>query len=444
MSPKNYWFVSGFYSIGSKVGTLLFGFGSFFILVRGLEKTQFGIWALFLTITTLIETSRNGLIQNALIKFLHSNSEDLRDRIITSSWFLNISFSIIITLLLLLFAQPVSDLFNSQELSTMFWWYILTLLQLVPISQFNYLQQAHFSFSGIFWTISVRQGSFFIIVLLTFLFDYRLSLVELVKLQTVCTGVSLIVAYLCARSFLTSKLVWDWVIIKRIFSFGKYVMGTNLFSLAYKSTDQMLVGYLTNPVSVAYYNSAIRVSNLIEYPSSSVAEIVYPKTTRQYEYDKEKASKYFYEMGVGLTMTLTLPVVIFTLIFADTIVFLIAGPEYAASADIMRITILFGLFTPFSRQFGAAMDSSGRPHINFFVLVISFLLNFLTNYIGISHHGVLGAAYGTLASYIVMGIASYIIMYKIFGVSFKNVIQQMFGFYFKLFIFFKEKIKLKI
>lgn len=440
MRTKNYWFVSGFYSIGSKIGTLLFGFGSFFILIRSLDKSHFGVWALFLTITSLIETSRNGLIQNALIKFLHSNTKDFESKIITASLFLNVTYSLIMAILLLVVAYPLSKIFGAVDLSPMFGWYSLTLILLVPISQFNYLQQANFSFSGVFWTTLVRQGTFFIGVLLSILFNGKLNLVNLVQLQVACAVMAMFVAYFCAKPLLNFNLVWDWIMVKKVFSFGKFVMGTNIFSLAYKSMDQLMVGYFMNPTSVAYYNSAIRVSNLIEYPASSVAEIVYPKTTHQYQLDKEKASKFFYEMGVGLTMTLTVPIIVFTMFFADFIILLIAGSEYAESANILRITILFGLFTPFSRQFGAAMDSSGRPHINFLVLVVSLLLNGFLSYVGIKIYGILGVAYGVLTSYIIMGIICFILMYRIFDVSFRNIIRQMFIAYNKSFFWLMKRI----
>src|SRR5690606_19367233 len=95
------------------------------------------------------------------------------------------------------------------------------------------------------------------------------------------------------------------------------------------------------------------------------------------------------------------------------------------TADLLRVTILFGIFTPFSRQFGAAMDSSGRPHLNFLILFISVLLNLVCNYIGITTWGLMGAAYGSLISYVIVGIVTYVIMYRIFNISILSAFQYM-------------------
>lgn len=443
MNSKKYWLVSGFYSIGAKVSVPLFGFGGFYFLVRTLKPEQFGIWALFQTIITIIETSRNGLIQNALIKFLHSNPEEKSDQIISASWVLNLVYSLLIIFLLLTVAKPVAAIFGSTELTSMFYWYFITLMLLVPISQFNYLQQANFSFGGIFWTAITRQGFFFVILAFIYFMEIDLSIVQLVLAQSVCVALGLVVSFLCARKYIKFSFRFDFEILKSVFNFGKYVMGTNLFALLYKSIDQLFIGYFAGPVSVAYYNAAIRVSNLIEYPASSVAEIVYPKATKKYEMDKELSSKYYYEMGVGLTLAMVVPVILFTVIFSEFIIRIIAGEQYMMTADLLRVTILFGIFTPFSRQFGAAMDSSGRPHLNFLILFISVLLNLVCNYIGITTWGLMGAAYGSLISYVIVGIVTYVIMYRIFNISILSAFQYMIYFYKQGFGFINATLKFR-
>lgn len=443
-SKNSYWVLSGIYSLGSRLSTLLFGFGGFYILVRTLPQSKFGTWALFLTITTIIEMSRNGLIQNALIKFLHSSPEEASNKVITASWILNLAYSIIIMILLMFMASPLASLFGAPEFVNMFLVYSLTLLVLVPFSAFNYIQQAKFSFSGIFWSTIARQGSFFAVILIFHLSKVEVTLDSLVLYQLLCTVVGLAVAFISARKHLDFKWIFNVEVIKQVFHFGKYVMGTNMLSLVYKSTDQIMIGYFLNTTSVALYNSSIRISNLIEYPATSVAEVVYPKTTQMYEKEKDLSSKYFYEKGVGLTMTITLPIVLFSIIFADLIIAIIAGPLYAESSSILRITILFGLFTPFSRQFGTAMDSSGRPHINFIILCLSVVVNLICNFVGIIYFGLMGAAYGTLVSYGLMGLISYFLMARIFKVSFFNTFINMFQFYNLGFNEFMKFLKLRI
>src|SRR6478752_8768327 len=92
---KGYWIRSGAYTILQRSSMLLFGVGSFMLLVRMLSKDDFGVWSLFLSVATLFEVARNGLIQNALIKYLNSHDEAEHASIISASFYLNILLTII-------------------------------------------------------------------------------------------------------------------------------------------------------------------------------------------------------------------------------------------------------------------------------------------------------------------------------------------------------------
>jgi lipopolysaccharide exporter len=443
-SLKNsYWIKSGFYSIGSRIFVLLFGFGSFYILVRHFSKQEFGTWALFLTIVTIIETSRNGLIQNALIKLVHSNDHEDSDKIISATWILNTVYTLFIFLVLVLVSGMVSDLFEAPEISKMFLYYGITITLLIPFSQFNYIQQSRFSFSGIFWGAFVRYGTFFISNLIIHLLAIEITLPSLVLVQSFCTFLGLIISYFLAREFLMVRFEWSKEAFNKVFHFGKYVMGTNIFSMIYKSTDQFTIGYFLNTSAVATYNAAVRLSNIIEYPTTSIAEIVYPKSTAQYAKGGEQSSKLLFEQSVGITIGITLPMIAIVVLFAEQIIHIVAGPAYADSVIILRFTILFGLFTPFSRQFGTALDSSGRPKLNFYILLASLIINIIANVIGVSYFGLMGACYGTLASYIIIFIVNNYFMKKIFKIQLREVFKYLVQFYVTVFHVALRALKLK-
>ena len=423
------WIKSGIYSIGSRFSVLLFGFGSFYFMVRFLSKGEFGAWSLFLTITTIIEMSRNGLIQNAIIKLIHSHGEDDTDKVVTGSWVINIVYSALIFVIIILISPFFDKGLGMPELKSMFMWYGLTLTLLIPFSQFNYMQQARFSFNGIFWSAFARQGTFFAVIVAIYFLDLHPTLIHLVLIQTGCTFIGLLVAFVLARSFITFRFDWDMPTTKKVFHFGKYVMGTNICSLLYKSVDQFSIGYFLGGGGVALYSSAMRLSNLIEYPATSVSEVVYPHSTLRISQQGEQVVKNIYEKSLALTMAITLPIVIVTFLFSDLIIYIIAGPAYAESAQILRITILFGVLTPFTRQFGMIMDSAGRPHQNFMVLVFALALNIGMNIIFVKAFGLMGAAYGTLLSYIIVAIVGHVVLLRLFGVEMKKVLANTLDYY---------------
>jgi lipopolysaccharide exporter len=429
-SQPSKWIKSGIYSLSSRLSILFLGFGSFFFLIRHLSKAEFGIWSLFLVSTTIIEMSRNGLIQNALIKLVHSSRPSELNKVITSSLVVNVTYTVVVYVVLLLASGFVEQAMGMAGIKSMFALYGVSMILLIPFSQFNYLEQSRFSFKGIFYSSLMRQGAFFLFILLLFLFDIEVTLSQLVALQSVSILMGLVVAYYFARKVVKFEICWDYEIVKRALTFGKYVMGTNIFSLLFKNTDQFVIGYFLNAESVAVYSSAMRLSNLIEYPATSVAEVSYPHSTSRISTDGESVVKTIYEKTVGLTLAIVSPIVLITFLFSDLIILIIAGADYSESSLVLRVLILFGLLIPFNRQFGMVMDSTGRPHINFRLLVFGFVLNLGLNILMVARFGLLGAAYATLLSYSVISIVGLFILRHYFQIEFFRIF-FFWGIYYK-------------
>ena len=127
---NGYWLKSGFFTFFEKASVLLFGFGGFYFLVRIFPKEEFGLWALFLTVTTLVEFSRVGLIQNAVVKYVATSHEDEMPNIISASFFLNISLTVLSVIALFVLAKPLSVYWQKPQLEDMMHWYALTTIAL--------------------------------------------------------------------------------------------------------------------------------------------------------------------------------------------------------------------------------------------------------------------------------------------------------------------------
>ncbi|MFN6944046.1 MAG: flippase [Cytophagaceae bacterium] len=428
-SKFSYWLKSGVYTLLERFSALLFGFGSFFFLVRVLSKEDFGVWALFLTVTAFIEVARNGLIQNAQVKFLTSAPKEEHAKITTASMVLNFGLTGLSIFLILIFSSILSLMWKSPVLEQMFYIYIITTVSLIPFSQCNFIQQANLDFKGIFWSNFVRQGLLFFYVLYAFVFNFSLALTTLAIVQAITSLAGAIVAYLFAKKFMVWAKAIDWQWVSKLFHFGKYVFGTNVSSLFFKGMDQMMLGSMIGTASVAMYNAAIRISNLVEVPTTSVATVVFPQSAKRMATEGLGAVKHLYEKSVGLIMAIMLPFLLVILVFPETIIWILAGEQYLDSAPILQVTILYSLFIPFLRQFGTVLDSIGKPHINFYFIVFCAVLNFGSNYFFITHYGIIGAAYGSLTSYAIIFILNQIILYKKLRINTLVVFVHMKDFY---------------
>jgi O-antigen/teichoic acid export membrane protein len=404
---------------------------SVMLLFRALTKAEVGQWATFLAIVTIVEVGRTGLLQNALVKFLSTAEELNYKQIATASFVLNLLITVPLTIAVYALSDILSGVVRAPEISILFKWYALTTIVLAPFLQFNFMQQANLEFRGIFWSAVVRQSIYFLYIAVFFVMEWNISLTALVIVRTIGVFVGTIFTYFYAKPFLrfAAKIDWSWV--TRLFHYGKYVMGTNLSTMFYKSIDRIMIARLLGEVPVGIYDAAIKVTNLAEAPTFSMASILFPQSARRFGEGKA-AIKLLYEKAVGAILAILIPALIFVLIFAEWIILIVAGEAYLEASNILRVTMFYGLFIPYAVQFGTVLDSTGRPRINFIFTLISALLNVAFNYFFIVQYGAIGAAYGTLTTYVVAFIGMQIYLGQTFGITPLRPFYYIFHFYRKV------------
>ena len=241
ISKDSYWLRSGLFTLMEKLSLVLFGFGSFFFLIKVLTKEEFGIWSLFLIVTALIEMARNGLIQNALVKYLASSKEEDAPKIITASFTLNCLLTLLSITALLILPYFLVPLWKAPQLEDMFHLYIFTTVALIPFSQFTFIQQARMDFRAIFWSNFCRQGVIFIVIAGAYYSKITMDLHHVVMLHTFAAVCASALAYLFVRNHLHFSKSIEWLWVGKLFHFGKYVFGTNISSILYSSVDQFII-----------------------------------------------------------------------------------------------------------------------------------------------------------------------------------------------------------
>ncbi|WP_315813969.1 hypothetical protein [Paraflavitalea speifideaquila] len=142
---------------------------------------------MYLTILALFETIKQGLLRNPTIKFLGlSEFANKKKEVQSSSLVINISCSLLVILLFTIGGAWLSHILKMTDLVPMLTWSVVFVVLLIPYNHYEVLLQAHYQFSRIFWAYFVRQGIFFIgVILLSFVFSGYLTLINLVLLQIV-------------------------------------------------------------------------------------------------------------------------------------------------------------------------------------------------------------------------------------------------------------------
>lgn len=417
----------------NKMFVTLFGFINFYILIRILSKEEFGAWVLFISIASLMELIKHGFVRNPLIRYLAMSREDEVRTIQTASLFLNTVVGLLEVVVLYFCSVYLSDFWDSPSLKPLFLIYMVSTALLVPINHFDVIQHARMEFKGTFLSNFVRHFGLFLFILVSYLFSWRITLESLAYAQLTAIFLSGFISFSYARPFLQFARKVDWKWFRELRSYGIFTFGTNVSSMINKSIDSWMLGKLISPAAVTILNPALRIANLVEVPTETLTAILFPKLSERIAKEGPKAARYLYEKAVGTIVAFMVPVVLFFIVFADPVVRFIAGPGFEQTVPILQITMLYGLVIPFNRFLGMTLDAIGKAKTNFLFVFRNALINIVSNYFFISNFGIIGAAYGTLTTYMIVTIINQIYLHRFLKVRLSQVFRHLFDSYVQLF-----------
>ncbi len=382
------------WSIYAQTAFLMANFSLFLVLIKTLDSSSFGIWALYVTIISITDSLRQGLLQNGLTRALVRKEKD-ESSLIASGLTINYAYIILAGGIMALVAtlSPQSGL----SLSTLLPHAYKTLLGLGTLQFLNILYCSRGRFKAYFISNLLYLMSFGIVLLVIQAFG-QLDFVSVINLQ--CMAVLPSVAFYVIRH----RLVWKLPVASQIvelLSFGKYIAGTNLLSMLFHKADVLMLAFFTDPVAVALFHFATKIVGYAELPLNALSQVIYPRLAASYHENGATQLKHTYINSVVRLLLIATPIITGVILFRHQIISVLSTDTYTSAAPLIVLLCITGLFKPFGRVFGLTLDAIGKPRINFQMLCISLLVNLLMNLILIPSYGVMGAALATCSSIII-------------------------------------------
>lgn len=446
--PKKYtyWVYSGKYSMMQKLFIMTFGVLSFMILARewALQQELLGVWGLFIIISSIVETLRHALIKNGYILFIHTKDPREHPEVEYAAIFINMVYSLVFIGLSIALSNFLESFFNAPGLATLLKYYCITLVLLIPYFQYEIFFVSKTDFRSIFWMYFTRNGLLFAGIVLLYFGNFHINFTILALLNAASTLMGLTAGLIAGKNHAKRFFKKSKKTLLEFVGFGKFVFGNNLFSLVFRSTDSFTTASLISAAVSAYYSTCARITNLVDLPSQVFADIMFPKAAQTVLKDGHKGIKRIYENTVAASLTFTLPALFVILIFPKYLLHIVAGKEYIKAAPLLQLIVLYGLFLPFIKQFGNAMDVIRRPKVNSLLMGIFAFLNIGFNILGIRLWGWYGSAYATLLSYFLLFVTTQIILSRLLKVSQLNIFKNIFHLYSTYLSMIKEFFKTRL
>lgn len=363
------------------LGLLTFG-----LLARSFSMTELGYWGFFLTVYTMFDMLRAGLVSNAMIKKINEfDTEEEVARVIGSAWNLSLKITLIGSISISVLFYIIYLIKGDESYKFLFQWFVPIALVSLPHSMATWIFNAYVKFGKIVWIRFFLQFGFLLGVIYQFYFQMGLDFVLAVYfLSNLLPGLISSV-----KGWNKLKYVRKGTIEmnKSLFSFGKYSMGSMIGSNFLRSSDTYLILGFLGPNAVAFYNVPEKLVGLIDIPLRAFVSIAFPQLAKKYSIGLRDEFKDEFETGSGFSTLLLLPISILAFIFAEPLVIALGGQGYADSANILRIFTIYTALTPLDRFSGIALDVINRPDLNFKKVLLMLSANVIGDVLVLHYTG---------------------------------------------------------
>ncbi len=192
------------------------------------------------------------------------------------------------------------------------------------------------------------------------------------------------------------SLYWGKNIAKRLFHFGKYILGSGVVSFFIDKGGDALVGKLLGSSQVGFYTLSYSISNLpATYLKNSLFRLTFPLYSRLQ--DKVLALREAYFKTFRIVRLLAFPAATILFVLAKEIIMTVFGEKWLPMLPALKILCIYGLLRSLLASGGSILVALGKPRIETAISAFQLAVMGILIYPLTSHYGILGTAIATLA-----------------------------------------------
>ena len=166
----------------------------------------------------------------------------------------------------------------------------------------------------------------------------------------------------------------------------------------------VLLGWLVDNESVAYFKVAIQAVALIALGLSSVNAVIMPSVALLYKKGDLKGTQALLTKSVRLSALVSLPIILVLIIFGEIAIDLLFGKEYLEAYPILLILCFGQLVNVLMGSVGVVSNMTGNEKGTLKSLLITFILNLILLATFVPIYGGIGGAIAVSVSLIFLNV----------------------------------------
>lgn len=374
------------------ISSMGLNFVSLFFITRHLPVSDFGIYALVIAISGLLNLISGLGLEISVVKYI-SEGSDLRNKILKPALVLKTTGIVIISLLFLLFYKfyPTGGINNVWDFNL----FILALFIIGTFREFFYRVLQGLNRFVSYTSVQISSAVTRILLLFILIYFNNLTLLNLLYVEIVTASMAVTIQCI----LIPFRKYWEGHIkdsYRQILKFSAPLYANNIITFAYERVGLFTIGIFLTASSVAIFDLSTRLPNAFQSLVTSFTIVFFPNIAHLFTLpDKKDAEKLINNSLYVITLVLTF-IISIVFLWRNELIILFFSEKYIEAALPMALMMLAILLRCQSNILGLSIVSAGYSKIPMKVNFVSMTVGILSNILLVWQFGYMGAVFAAI------------------------------------------------
>jgi len=410
------------FALASQIATASFTALLTIVLVRVLGPEDYGVFALALSVASLVFLPADFGISQSTARFVaeHRGERGRIAEVMADGLKLKVASSGVICVILFVLAEPIASAYDAPDMTWALRGVALALFGQSMLgfyrTAFEAIGRVRLNLRLVFSESAVEAGASIALVLA------GAGVVGAAFGRAIGYGFGTALALWLARQAIGARGISlrgsPAGRLRQIASYAGALLIIDAVFAALTQIDILLIGAILSTSAVGIFQAPAKLITFLHYPGLALSAGVSPRLAR----GATAANVAAFSAGIRYLMILQGILVVPTIVWAGPITDLILGDEFAESAEVMRalapLTFLFGIAPIVS----VAVNYMGEARRRIPIAIAALVANFVVSIVLLYEIGVVGSAIGADVAYLIYVPAHFWICKRLIGLPVRPVV----------------------
>jgi O-antigen/teichoic acid export membrane protein len=325
------------------------------VLARLISPQDFGLMAMIVTVTAFIQMFSDLGINQSILQ-----DQNISQKTLSALYWLNLAVGVLMTVIVAASAPALASFYSEPALAAPLAACSLSFVLLALGQQVKVLTEKRLDFKSV---AMIELASAIISTVATLVSAYMgAGVYALVLGVLLLTGGNSILYLLFARNGWRPGFDFDLKEAGRHARVGLYLLGTSLANTATVQLDVIIVGRMLGSAALGAYSVPRELCLKAMYATNPIITRVGMPIISRAQGDKDLLRR-VYLQTIRMTSSVNFPIYMAIALFRHETTYLLFGEKWAASADLLGMLAIWGMFRSLGAPIGILLYGTGNSKL---------------------------------------------------------------------------------